>query len=159
MDFMLRLAFRCPLCEMPFQVAAQSQGQAVRCPHCARPVAIPEATRPAEPADNGLARPPQTRSRTGGERAQAPASSTRPRWRLADEGPKVSENPGVRVLDRHTKTVEVGGQSYEVHSLSPQERRAFRRRVNLWIFAISAALLSLTVAGLLLWRAWPGSAQ
>jgi hypothetical protein len=149
---MPQLTFRCPLCEGAFQVASEDQGQAVACPHCGGAVATPSADAPAagrgsEAADylEAVAEPRSV--------SHALGTASTPRQRV-DRGPPLSD-PADRdappVRPREGRFGEATAQVHEIGGLTREQRAAFRRRVNLLVFAISAAILAIAVACLLLW--------
>jgi hypothetical protein len=131
-------------------VAAEHQGLAVTCPRCSRAVATPSALPVTQGADDEAARPPLGPSRGGDIR---PPSIVSQLGQAIGGEPPVTD-PQLRVQDvgGSRRIVAIGGQSYEIQQLTPEERQAFRRRVNRWIFGVSAVLLLLTMVALLVWR-------
>jgi hypothetical protein len=137
---MSQLAFQCPHCAEPFQVAIVQQGQAVVCPHCGQAVAVP-------PRPGANVSPPTSTHQ------QRLADRDPPPFRRAEASGKdrASGESPISVQAEPKRIVHHAGQAYEVHSLTPEERAAFRRRVNLVVFGITALALALAVVGLLLW--------
>jgi hypothetical protein len=156
----MQLAFQCPRCAAPFQVAAAHQGQAVACPHCGGAVAIPAATSPTSWPGEARESLAGDSKRTVGQRAAyhvhvVSADREPPPVRGAPAGrdsPPTAEAPPIAFAERTRKVVKFEGEAYEVRSLSSQERAAFRRRVNLVVFILTAAALAVAVLGLLWWR-------
>jgi len=125
------LTFACPLCQQAFQADADHLGQSVSCPHCEQPIALPMGIPAAADASStGDAPPPPP----------------------AIDATNSSTSTTVRVSETGRRTLRAGNEIIEVKELTPKQRAAFRRRVNLVVSVVCAVVLMSAVAGLLWWR-------
>lgn len=147
-------AFDCPVCNGAFEVEAQWLGQAIPCPHCDEDVQLPEPEPESEPAAPAEPLPPPP----------LPSSlpSSTPRFDVEVESPvaasdqSVSEPSPSPALEPPTPAPE-RKSSPNANSaspndvkidrdqgvrLTPEERAALRKKMNLALAVIGAVLLA-----------------